>query len=294
MYFDHISAVRALGDASSPRGIGRIARGLSILASISLGAQSANALGCAEYMERFARVDFSQSQPLRTPSGAEFRSLYNECDLSDTFARSPLPKRAGQPAKCSTDPNQVRQLVRFPDGTILFDAKAAVDADGSPVSCGPRKSDSDQCQTWLTYDTGSPHAYVDAEQVPFVVVPGSMPGSDISFMKVTGIGKGDLALIMYRDRCVISIVGDLGPYFRLGEISLAAHRAVKNEQCRGPERPCQRLVNGGNGKGLASGVRYVVFPQTRPIPLTSNSVLDVIDAEGAKRILSFLNKYAVP
>lgn len=57
--------------------------------------------------------------------------------------------------KCTTDKNNVKRVVQFQDKTVLFEAKAAVDADGSPVSCGSNRSKTDQCETWLTYDSVS-------------------------------------------------------------------------------------------------------------------------------------------
>jgi hypothetical protein len=234
---------------------------------------AAHAEDCAALAHKLQAVDFAKASPVRASSSATFAELYAECDETDTFAGRPLPTFRGKPLMCSTDPNRVTQLVQFPDKTVVFQAKASVDADGSPVSCGPNKSKTDQCQTWLTYDSESSRKFVDAEQVPFVVVPLPMPGRKISLMQATGIGKGDLAIALHNDRCTFAVVGDAGPYFRLGELSIAAHADLGNPQCRGREKPCTRLVSGGSGRGIPANVTYLIFPGTRPTPLTAENTL---------------------
>jgi|SRR5262245_17753642 len=264
-----------------------------VVASIFV-AQAASAQDCSSIVQRLGGIDFSKASEIRASTSATFSELYAECDAKNSFAGKPLPTFQGKPLTCSSDPNRVKRLVQFPDKTVVFEAKASVDADGSPVSCGPNKSKTDQCQTWLTFDSGSSRKYVDAEQVPFVVIPLDVPSSNISFMKTTGIGKGDLAVAIYKDRCAFGVVGDAGPYFRLGELSIAAHAALNNPQCAGSEQPCQRLIGGGSGRGIASGVTYIVFPGTRPRPLTAESILEK-SRQGAQASLDrFLEAYATP
>ena len=259
-------------------------------AVLSSAAVSALAQDCTATLQQLANVDFAKAVPVRATANATFAELYAECDAKDSFAGRPLPKAR----RCSTDPNRVKRLLQFPDKTVVYDAKAAVDADGSPVSCGPNKSKTDQCETWLTYDSGSSRKFIDAEQVPFVVVPLDVAGVGISFMKATGIGRGDLAIAIRGDRCTFGVVGDAGPYFRLGEMSIAAHGELGNPQCAGPERPCQRLLGGGSGRGIASGVTYIVFPGTRPHPLTAENIVDEARKGGAAAVARFADAFAKP
>jgi hypothetical protein len=61
-------------------------------------------------------------------------------------------------------------------------------------------------------DGCAPHRYLDAENVPFVVLPKG------------GFGKvqiGDVAIVWHKDRVVYAIVGDAGPATKLGEASIA-------------------------------------------------------------------------
>lgn len=246
---------------------------------------------CSSIAQRISNLNYGKSSEVMAKKDISFTSLYTECDSKDTFLGKALPAFKGSPMKCSTDKNNVKRIVQFQDKTVVFEAKAAVDADGSPASCGINKSKTDQCETWLTYDSGSGKKYIDAEQIPFVVIPTASPLSDkkdpfsnVSFMRATGVGKGDLAVVMYKGNCSFGVVGDAGPYFRLGETSVASHADLGNPQCQGIEKPCQKLVGGGSGRGLTSGATYVIFPGTRPTPLTSENILSVSSA-GAKASL---------
>ena len=254
--------------------------------------EAATAQDCTVLTERLQKLDFAAASPVRNEAGTPFTDLYGECDLKNTFGGNALPTFKGKPLRCSSDPNRVKRLVQFPDGTLVFNAKASVDGDGSAASCGPNKSSTDQCQTWLTFDAGSSRKYVDAEQVPFIVLPVAAPGSGGSLMRSTRASKGDLAIAFHAGRCTLGVVGDAGPYFRLGEISIAAHADLGNPQCASDKKPCPKLVNGGSGRGLSSDVTYVVFPGTRPKPLVAESIVQVSKEAAAARFNEFSARYS--
>ena len=224
--------------------------------------------------------------------GQTWKQLYDACDSGDSFAGLALPTHAGRPLRCSTDPNRVAFLSRYADGTVVFQAKASVDADGSPVVGGSGWPN--DVQTWLTYDRGSRDTFVNAEEVPFIVVPLPVKGAGLSLMKDTGIGKGDLAVVVKGDKCAFGVVGDAGPWFRLGEISLRAHEDLGNPQCLVPgQKPCRKL-KGGSGVGIASGVTYLVFPGSRPKPLWSQNINQLADTLASQRAVDFLQANARP
>lgn len=246
---------------------------------------------CSSIAKSLDALDYTKSSEVMATNTTSFTALFNECDSKNTFLGKALPSFKGIPMKCSTDKNNTKRVVQFQDKTVVFESKAAVDADGSPVSCSANRSKTDQCETWLTYDSGSARKYIDAEQVPFVVIPTPSPlsnkkdsNSNVSFMRSTGVAKGDLAVVIYKGNCSFGVVGDAGPYFRLGEISIASHADLKNPQCKGAEKPCKKLVGGGSGRGLPSGVTYIIFPGTRPAQLTSENILSTSSA-GAKASL---------
>ena len=132
---------------------------------------------------------------------------------------------------------------------------------------------------------------MNAEDVPFVVVPTPFQAKNISFLGDTGIGKGDLAVAVKGNRCSFGVVGDAGPYFRLGEASIATHADLDNPQCAvAGQHPCRRLKAGG--VGIGSGVTYVIFPGTRPQPLLSQTVVQVAGSAAAGRALTFFQQFA--
>ena len=108
---------------------------LMMAAIISTGAFAADDT-CAALIAALPKL--SGSTPLAASgTGQTYKQLYDRCDAANEFAGRPLPKHNGKPLKCSTDKNSVAFLSRYPDGTIAFQAKAGVDADGSKLACGP-------------------------------------------------------------------------------------------------------------------------------------------------------------
>jgi hypothetical protein len=218
-------------------------------------------------------------------SEVTYESLYDQCDTKDEFVGRPLPKHKREPLKCSTDPNRVSHLVTYADGTVSFEAKAGVDADGSRYACGDHWPN--QCGTGLAFDRGSLRPDIDSEASAFVVVPTDAPGGPF-FQKDAGIKPGDLAVVMWKGKCSFGVVGDMGPYFRLGEISLRSHAELGHERCKKPDqRPCRDI----HDSSIARGVAYLIFPKSRPKPLTSQNVQEVSRSEGERRVREFLERY---
>lgn len=241
---------------------------------------------CAAIVAGLSTLKAGEALVASHSGGKTWKRLYDDCDASNTFAGQALPLHAGKRMRCSTDPNRVALVSKYPGGTIVFKAKMSVDADGSPVIGGSGWPNN--VQTWLTFDTGSAEHFVNAEEVPFIVVPLAVPGTQISFRQDTGIGKGDLAVVVRGEQCSFGVVGDAGPWFRLGEASLRTHADLGNPQCLVPgQHPCQKL-RGGSGVGLPSGVSYLVFPGTRPQPLLSQTVNVVAEQQAARLAVEFV------
>jgi hypothetical protein len=66
----------------------------------------------------------------------------------------------------------------------------------------------------------TPKRYVDSETVPYVVVP------PVIIQKTKGVVRGCFARVTYKGKSVDCMVGDVGPRKKIGEISIAAARAV--------------------------------------------------------------------
>jgi Fungal chitosanase of glycosyl hydrolase group 75 len=242
---------------------------------------------CAALVRALPTLDVGKPLMVTDSPNKTWKSLFDECDASDTFDGKPLDQHNGQPMRCSTDRNRVTSLSKRDDGPILFSAKMAVDADGSEGighSGWPN-----QTVTALNFDKGSKQPYANAEMLSFIVVPGSHSGVP-SFLKATAIVAGDLAVVVHGDKCSFGVVGDTGPWYRLGEGSMKAHEEIGNPQCTIPGQfPCQHLKNRW-GVGIGDGVTYIVFPKSRPAPLLSETAADVARTEGVKRVAELLEK----
>jgi hypothetical protein len=88
----------------------------------------------------------------------------------------------------------------------------------------------------------TPERYVDSETVPYVVVP------PVIIQKTQGAVRGCFARVTYKGKSVDCMVGDVGPRRKIGEISIAAARAVGM-----PASP----RSGGEENKI---VKYEIFP----------------------------------
>lgn len=77
--------------------------------------------------------------------------------------------------------------------------------------------------TWYRHPgmkANDPKAYVDAETVPYIVVP------QLIVQGVAGIVRGCKARVTYNGKSVDCVVADRGPANKIGELSIAAARAL--------------------------------------------------------------------
>jgi hypothetical protein len=88
----------------------------------------------------------------------------------------------------------------------------------------------------------TPNRYVDSETVPYIVVP------PVIINKTRGVVRGCFARVTYKGKSVDCMVGDVGPRNKIGEISIAAARAVGI-----PASP----RSGGEDRKI---VQYEIFP----------------------------------
>jgi hypothetical protein len=149
----------------------------------------------------------------------------------------------------------------------------AKDADGEPFIQGP----DDPFPGYYVSATAladrskpvnDPTRYVDASKIPFVVLPGGMA-------RQLGARPGDFAAVFNQRNAKSSfaIFGDVGPYDRIGEGSMAL---AENLGIRSDAR------NGGARRGIL----YLVFPGSgngRP------RTIEEINAEGQKLLQAWEN-----
>lgn len=260
-------------------------RAVFFVCTLTSAPQDAGAQTCQDIARGVRTLDLSLGKevPIEPNSQVTFRAAFKECDDKNTFNGKPLPSKR----KCSNDKNRVERLLVLPDHTLVVTAKASVDADGSLLS-RTHAGTSDPETSFKLKEVS-----LDAEFMPYVVMPGSLNGPHLNVE--TNINTGDLAVVIKGDHCSFAIVGDMGPYFRFGEISMAAHEDLGNPQCLHAETPCTVLKGkGGDGVTIPGGVTYVFFPGTKPDGLTAANFRDQVKQRGKERIRKFLTDYAVP
>lgn len=209
-----------------------------------------------------------------------YRAQFDLCDTQNQFYGESFERDLG----CRGDPNRAEALLRLRGGVIAYVSKLAVDLDGSPFACGPDRGHSDQCPTALMLEGAmGVETPLDADRVPYVVIPDAGPAPYRGqFTRLTGVRVGDLGVVIKDGRVVPVIVGDTGPYNKLGEGSLALHRALGRELCtdRDAGGVCRHVVNGMTS--IDDGVITILFPGSRPGDLTQANVEAVVKTEGLR------------
>ena len=158
------------------------------------------------------------------------------------------------------DPSRCKALLAFPDGTIFWSSKMAIDADGPAAGAGrlsgsqldPDSGQNDTSFHFCDTDQGLP-----SEAVPYIVLPGA------TFRTNTGLALGDVALVIFKDKIAAAICGDIGPSKKIGEGSIRLHEALHPpapDPCslRQPDGSCERILN----DSIDEDVLFFVFPNS--------------------------------
>jgi hypothetical protein len=200
-----------------------------------------------------------------------YRKKFEGCDKTDRFGTVKFPiRRANGTIRffgCKSDPSRLTRLDGVPPAgaapkAVLFVAKLAHDRDGSPSVCSGAAGPTDQCGTSLMLNPTAKHPClihtgsgkqcvpVNAEEVPYVVIPtAAPPGIDAhEFRTRTGLGFGDYGVVIANGRTIPVIVADGGPAYKIGEGSTALLRALSSD---------------GKPRTIAANVSYILFPGSR-------------------------------
>lgn len=153
-------------------------------------------------------------------------------------------------------------------GAVFWKADMDIDCDGRTTKACNRKTDPYFLpETAFQSSRGKP---LDSAALPFVVVPG--PGPLWDYRK-SGIRGGGVAAVIYRNQVRYAVVGDTGPAGIIGEASYASARSLGID----PDP---------TSGGVASGVTYILFKNSRVSPIESRGAAV---AEGAKLAREFVN-----
>jgi Fungal chitosanase of glycosyl hydrolase group 75 len=158
------------------------------------------------------------------------------------------------------DPSRCKALLAFPDGTIFWSSKMAIDADGPAAGVGRLSGsqlDPDTGQNDTTFHFSDTDQGLPSEAVPYIVIPGG------TFRTNTGLAIGDVALVIFKDKIAAAICGDIGPSKKIGEGSIRLHEALHPpapDPCslRQPDGSCKRILDDSIGED----VLFFVFPKS--------------------------------
>ncbi|MET9111006.1 glycoside hydrolase family 75 protein [Streptomyces zhihengii] len=153
-------------------------------------------------------------------------------------------------------------------GVVHWKADLDIDCDGVPTThCNSRTDRYFQPTTAFQQSDGR---HLNAEELPFVVVPGA---SGVWNYRASGIRGGTVAALVYGDRVVYGVVGDTGPADIIGEASYAAARALGIDP---------HPTTGG----APSGVTYILFTGARAQPIESHAAAVSLGEAHAARLVA--------
>jgi Fungal chitosanase of glycosyl hydrolase group 75 len=236
-----------------------------------------------------ANLRFADAKPL----DEDYRSQFVNCDgngppgLKDHFRGHSLVIPGRPPNKqyylCSRDPSHLGALLRMPDGAVFWQSKMALDVDGSWVAWSGRGGATDQQLTSYTWpgatDKASQAAQLDPDRIPFIVIPNDglrgITGSaakelGAEFAQRTGLRFGDMGVVIYRDQWTPVMVGDGGPFMRVGEASSKVFESIRQSRCRGWNSDKSRCIGSASGGypyrdfGIDRDVLFIVWPNSAP------------------------------
>jgi hypothetical protein len=236
-------------------------------------------------------IPFNQAVPL----DEAYRKEFENCDTRNTFQGLPVPPNRS----CRSDPNKVKALLKFPDGTIFYESKMSLDRDGSWIACKGNKRLGDLCATSLSWSniTKNPDRFIDSDNFAYIVNPlVNFNGKiDRTFQNKTGNDLGDLGIVVYKDKVVPVFIVDNRPYNKLGEGSTKVHELIGEDKCKrrrtdGKTRPdienrwtsdtfCEehRIVS------VDDKVLFFIFPKSKISGLNPTNATTKINTEALKR-----------
>jgi len=161
------------------------------------------------------------------------------------------------------DPNRCKALLQFPNGTVFWSSKMAVDADGP--AAGPKRKTGKQLdpsdgQNDTSFQFSKNKGGLPAETVPYIAIPHAPEDKNKPFHP--SIAIGDVAVVIYQDEICAAICGDIGPAIKIGEGSIHVHEELMP---RAPD-PCHRGSNGFctliHDSSIDEDVLFFVFPHS--------------------------------
>lgn len=220
---------------------------------------------------------FKNAKPLDEQYRSQFddcdkRNFFNGVDMTQfRFRNCDTPDRKG-------DPNKLRALLKFSNGTIFFESKMSIDIDGSWKACCEKPGKTDLCATAYNFkpdiegeaacDSYKREKFVDPDIYPYIVIPTTTPKGlpnrekqAKEFRYRTKVGMGDVGIVIYKDKMIPVFVADGGPHNKMGEGSPALFKELGQTWCRefNNENRCIKYRN----SSLPKEVLYLIFPNSK-------------------------------
>jgi hypothetical protein len=184
-----------------------------------------------------------------------------------------------------SDPSKCKAILKFPDGTIFWSSKMAIDADGpagGPNRLSGSRLDIDSGQDDTSFNFPGSGKGLPSELIPYIVLPGG------TFRKNTGLALGDIATVVFKDKATAAICGDMGPTKKIGEGSIRLHEALHPpapDPCslRNPDGSCKRILNAS----IEEDVFFFVYSGSA---FDDDFTLQNLEAKVKERAFALFNK----
>lgn len=242
--------------------------------------------------------------PSAKPLDEDYRLQFAACDQGlagigpkDHFRghslRLPGKPEANQYYLCSRDPSNVKALLKLKDGGIFWHSKMALDVDGAWAAWNGIPGATDLKETSYKWPgvtkKSSQAAQIDPDRIPFVVMPmsglkpltGSASGAlGTEFANKTGLRLGDMGVVIHRDKWTPVLIGDGGPFMRLGEGSSRVFEAIGQSRCKKWSANGLTCIGTGNGTypyknfGLGHDVLFILYPGSHADDITPKNAVD--------------------
>ncbi|MET7643605.1 glycoside hydrolase family 75 protein [Streptomyces sp. NPDC005426] len=193
------------------------------------------------------------SAPVRTPAPVPAEGEEGAVGAGELLAKVSVCKRVSK-GFYRTDAGAPSSVpVCGMNGAVFWRADLDTDCDGQVTKACNSRTD-----PWFQGDTAfhtSDDRPLNAEELPYVVVPGRSSLWDFSS---AGIKGGGVVAVVHAGKVVYAVVGDTGPAGVIGEASYATAEALGID-------PDPRTG------GVGSGVTYILFKDSVVSPIESRS-----------------------
>jgi hypothetical protein len=242
---------------------------------------------------RSSSIDFSKS----TPVDEAYRQRFVDCDQRNVFQGL----RMSGFAKCDGDQNRLTRLVRFnvvqglPGDAVAFTSKLGVDYDGSWVAAHtPGMTDQKDTSKEFPGPDGK-NVPADSDTVAYIVVPNAGPREFAKvFARKTGVQFADVGVVIFQDHVVPVIVADGGPFNKIGEGSMALHRALGTELCRSRNSDGICTKVNSSPSSIGGGVTTIIFTRSAVPGVSAATVAQTTHDQALKLFDVFRQTYGGP